>query len=413
MENHAIGPVQIVPHDKDDNGLVRSSPPSPRSDGETSDLPVDLRFVAAIEAIYATAAAPALWPQALDTIAGCFGDVGAILLYKRDNGSFGTIVSPALEVAQRAYEREWWRHDFKSIRGLELSYSLGRDAVTDRHVVWPGEIENHPFQTQFLVPHGLGWFAATNISPDPHIAVVISVQRSHTKPPFSDDELAVLTRLSRHAENALRLGIRLLDTELVNLGLADALSRIGRCVFVLDEQRCIMFSNAAAEKCLGSGLKVADGRLTAALRPDREALEDAIAAALSATAADLARPPRPVRIQRPEHEGPLTAYVVPVRSPLDTAAADFLTRARVIVLVFGTTPDEPPDPALVRDLLGLTLGEARVAALVGSGQAPREAAERLGIAEATARTILKRVFNKVGVSRQSELVSLLTRLVMR
>src|SRR5262249_2560665 len=51
--------------------------------------------VAAVEAIYETAAAPARWPWALGRIADCFGDVGAVLLYKRDNGSFGTIVSRA------------------------------------------------------------------------------------------------------------------------------------------------------------------------------------------------------------------------------------------------------------------------------------------------------------------------------
>ena len=69
--------------------------------------------------------------------------------------------------------------------------------------------------------------------------------------------------------------------------------------------------------------------------------------------------------------------------------------------------------ALVRDILGLTLGEARIAALVGSGLPPRTAAERLGISEETARTVLKRVFAKVGVSRQTELSELLTRLVLR
>ena len=53
------------------------------------------------------------------------------------------------------------------------------------------------------------------------------------------------------------------------------------------------------------------------------------------------------------------------------------------------------------------------AALVGSGLAPREAATRLGIGEETARTALKRVFSKVGVSRQSELTALLTKLVLR
>jgi DNA-binding CsgD family transcriptional regulator len=62
----------------------------------------------------------------------------------------------------------------------------------------------------------------------------------------------------------------------------------------------------------------------------------------------------------------------------------------------------------VRDLLGLTLGEARVASLVGHGLPPRDAAERLGIGEETARTTLKRVFAKTGVSRQSELAALMS-----
>jgi len=398
---------------KCDKEFVRSPTTGPSIGSAGLEPPINSQFVAAVEAIYQSAAAPRQWPCTLNKIADCFGDVGAVLLYKRDNGSFGTIVSPGLEDAQRAYEREWWKHDIRTFRGYERGYIQAMDAGTDRHVVSPEEIETHPIYTQFLIPHGLGWFAAINISPDPHISVLISVQRKFAKPAFSDDELALLTRLGRHAENALRLGIRLLDTELANLGLADALARIGTGVFVLDEQRRVMFSNAAAEKCLSTGLQIVDGRFTASLRPDQDALLDAIAAALRASAADLVKPPRPIQIQRLERELPLTAYVVPVRSSFNSATTGFLTRARAIVLVFDAVPDEPPDPALVRDLLGLTLGEARVAALVGSGQAPRKAAEKLGITEGTARTVLKRVFAKVGVSRQSELASLLTRLVLR
>jgi hypothetical protein len=51
----------------------------------------------------------------------------------------------------------------------------------------------------------------------------------------------------------------------------------------------------------------------------------------------------------------------------------------------------------------LTLSEARLAALVGSGLRPGQAAVKLGITEETARAALKRAFAKVGVSRQSEL----------
>ena len=52
-------------------------------------------------------------------------------------------------------------------------------------------------------------------------------------------------------------------------------------------------------------------------------------------------------------------------------------------------------------------------ALVGSGTPPRDAAERLGITEETARTVLKRVFAKVGISRQSDLTALLAKAVLR
>jgi DNA-binding CsgD family transcriptional regulator len=47
------------------------------------------------------------------------------------------------------------------------------------------------------------------------------------------------------------------------------------------------------------------------------------------------------------------------------------------------------------------------------GLAPREASERLGITEETARTTLKRVFQKTGVTRQSELSALLARMAIR
>ena len=51
-------------------------------------------FITAVEAIYDAATAPSLWPQALQSIADVTGDVGAVMVYGRDDGLFGFIHSP-------------------------------------------------------------------------------------------------------------------------------------------------------------------------------------------------------------------------------------------------------------------------------------------------------------------------------
>jgi hypothetical protein len=62
-----------------------------------------------------------------------------------------------------------------------------------------------------------------------------------------------------------------------------------------------------------------------------------------------------------------------IRSP----AQEILAHARALVLAIDPRTDDPPDPALVRDLLGLTLSEARIASLVGTGLRPGQAAGKL------------------------------------
>jgi DNA-binding CsgD family transcriptional regulator len=369
-------------------------------------------LLAAVEAIYGSAAQPSSWPSALQAITDVFDDVGTVLLWSRDDGGYGTIVSPKLAAAQAEFQEKWWRHDIRSARGLEHAYLTTRlEACTDRHIVTPEEIETHPIYTQFLVPHGLGWFAAISISPDPSIHVWISVQRAKAKTPYTDDELETLTRLARHAERSLRLGVRLFDAELAQLGLADALARVGIGVFALDSLQRVMFSNPAADALLGDGLRLVNGRLAVAGQRERRALDAAIEKTSRAASTDNAAP---LLIHRERSDRPLALYVLPIADgALDNAAARFLTSARAIVLVIDPTTEVSIDPALVRDLMGLTLGEARLAALVGTGLAPRTAAEKLGISEHTARTVLKNVYAKTGVSRQSELAVLLTKLALR
>ena len=190
----------------------------------------------AVDAIYDAALDPSRWSHALRAIADCFGDVGAVLLWRKDDGSFGTIVSDALLEAQRDYEEGGWAsRDIRAIRGVERGYFFNGIPATDSHLCAPDEINSDPFYTEFLTRHGLGWVAAIAVSPDPHVGAMLSVQRaSMRKPGFSDGELDLLARIGRHTEKSLRLSIRLLDAELARMGLGEALARIGIGVFALD-----------------------------------------------------------------------------------------------------------------------------------------------------------------------------------
>ncbi|KFC67533.1 putative LuxR-family regulatory protein [Bosea sp. LC85] len=372
------------------------------------------RFVSAVEAVYAAAATPSLWPAALQTIADCFDDVGAVLIYQRDDGSYGIIVSPTLVEGQKEYDRdEWWRHDVRFSRSRERGYLTRTDAITERHIATSEELETLPFYSQFLKRQGLKWFAGVSISPDPHVAVALSVQRADSKPAFAEEELATLSQLGRHVENALRLGIRLITAEATQQSLADVLARLSVGVFLLDAAGHVIFANPVAEQLCGDALLVSQGRLAARSILPQEALSEAIARASAASADTLTAVPRPLLIPGLDRDGTLAVHVLPVCAAAATGVERMLSETSVIAVVTSAQPGEPADPALVRDLFGLTLAEARIAALVGAGLAPRNASQALGISEETARTTLKRVFAKVGVSRQSELSALLARLVLR
>jgi DNA-binding CsgD family transcriptional regulator len=374
--------------------------------------PTDRRL-AAVEAIYDTAPNPSLWPSALGKIADCFDDAGAILQWRRDGATFGAIASESLTPALVDYGERWAQQDFKAERCVSAGLYISGEPFTDRHI---GPIDdaylNHPFSREFLGKHGLGWFGSIAVSPDPRIIVALSVQRSLAKPQFSDAELELIGTLGRHAEKSLRLSIRLLDTELANLGLGDALARIGIGVFALDWSARVLFTNPVGKSLLGEVFDLVNDHLRVRMAASRAPFETAMAQTLRAEARDLLAEPRPILVEPTATGRRFVIYLLPITAGA-LSANHFLTHTRAIVLAIEQKSAEPADPAVVRDILGLTLGEARVASLVGSGLAPRMAAERLGIAEETARNVLKRVFEKLNVSRQSELAALLGRLVLR
>jgi DNA-binding CsgD family transcriptional regulator len=366
-------------------------------------------FVTAVEAIYEAATAPSRWPQALQVIADVLGDVGAVMVYGRDDGLFGFIHSPSLDRMAVDYIEQFKGADLRSIRGVERGIFLNYDVASDLDVVTEEEIETHPYY-RFMAKHGLKYFGAAPIFQDLRMNTSLSVQRAMGRDPYSDGELRTIGRLARHVEKSLRLSMRLLDSELVREGLGEALGRLSVGVFAVDSMSRITFFNDAGKRLLGRGLALVGERLHIGSGTQRQAADLELRRIAVGEFSKLDS--RPILVPQSNGARPLAVYIVPISVSLHPAD-QFLTHARAIVLVIDSEAGTPLDPTIVRDVLGLTLGEARVAALIGSGLSPRDASSKLGITEETARTALKRVFSKVGVSRQSELAALLTKLVLR
>jgi len=109
-------------------------------------------------------------------------------------------------------------------------------------------------------------------------------------------------------------------------------------------------------------------------------------------------------VQRLSGKRPLTLLIrsvegtSPKQDPMAPAA-----------LVFILDPEVPVGMAEteLRQLYGLTSMEACLASLLMEGKTLDECCSALGIRRSTARTHLQHLFEKVGVQRQSELVSLL------
>ncbi len=70
-------------------------------------------------------------------------------------------------------------------------------------------------------------------------------------------------------------------------------------------------------------------------------------------------------------------------------------------------PTVPFSAELVNRAFSLTPTESKMAVAIARGYSVRAAAQHLGIAESTGRTLLKRVLSKTGVSRQAQLVHLM------
>jgi DNA-binding CsgD family transcriptional regulator len=199
------------------------------------------------------------------------------------------------------------------------------------------------------------------------------------------------SKADRPTYDLLMAGLEALD--LVNVALA-----------VTNAEGNLLFANHTAEHVFEcrDGLELTARKTIRTSRRSGHALEDLIRQAGRSAregAADSI-----LAIPRSSGKRPLTLLIRSV--DIGSGNRDALAPA---VLVFILDPEVPIGTAEteLRQLYGLTSTEACLASLLMEGKTLDDCCRLLDIRRSTARTHLQHLFEKVGVQRQSELVSLL------
>jgi DNA-binding CsgD family transcriptional regulator/PAS domain-containing protein len=359
-----------------------------------------------IDRLYGAALEPELWPQALHALAEAVGAVGTVVLPVSTDGPRETLVSPEMCEPTESYQREWWQYDSRVARVQARRLTNG--VFSEADLFSPDELARDPFRQEFLRQYDLGAFAAQIVSPLPRLVVSISVQRTLARGAFEPQELRRLAWLGGHAARAVTLSLRLAAGRASDSTLADALQHLPSGAAIVDAGHRVVLLNDAAERLIGDGFCISQGRLRAASVEHQRLVDRLIASAQPGVHAQALGP---VALPRPSGKSPLLLQAIPLRRPAANAIDRLLFNTpTVFVLIVDPEREHEHSPVAALRLLGLTQAEARIAALVGSGQSRKEAADRLGISEWTARDAVKRAFAKLGISRQSELVKLVYRL---
>ena len=341
------------------------------------------------------------WKDALDTVVTETGSHGT-LLFNLTGVQFPTaLLTDSMQESTHIYMRDGWDGRDARFRGIPL---LQRQAVVDDRDIFSADtIKQLPYFQEFLRPLKLSGFAGIRIAHGENLWC-LSLQRSPVQGHFSAEEKQRLAALSNSMSSPAAVSSA--------VGFANAKAALaafelsGSAALIIDKQGEVIRANPRAERLLHGDVRIVSRRLTA--------MDVNATAALDGALSRLVRNPESPALLPPialPREGRLPLMAYPLRLS-DLGANPFAAGRAFIVLVDPEERRRPPE-ATLRDVFGLTIAEARLAARLACGEALETIADDLNITKETARFHLKRIFAKTGVRRQAELVALFARLLSR
>lgn len=366
-----------------------------------------------VTAIYATALQPNLWPGALELAADHIGATSGMLAYQDLVGREAFLTIARLrEDLNALYLRH---HTHNAYSRAMARMPTGRTVFSDE-LAQPSVMRKTAFHSDIIAPQGIDLmvFVGHPSLTSPSTSGGVSFTLTRKQGDRRDAVRARFRRLVPHFVHAIDLALVLARRAEAARGLWTLLEILPSAALLVDRRCRIIGANARAEALLASraGLLVdAERHLVAARSHENLALAQMLKAAVGVAIGQEATAERAaLRITRPSLASALIVVAVPLPPPAFAAWEILDGGARALVQVIDPDADLGLQADLLRQAVGLTATEARVAALIAEGRSAPESAAILGVSPATVRTHLSRCFDKTGARSQVALARLLAQL---
>jgi DNA-binding CsgD family transcriptional regulator len=356
-----------------------------------------------IGATYDAALDPQLWPNVLAQAAAFVGGISACLYAKDAAARSGNIFYDDGVISRRFIELYFTRYvKLDPVTTGHFFAQLDEPLATADLIAYDEFLETR-FYKEWAKPQQLVDHVSVVLDKAATSVALFGVFR-HEREGIVDAETRRRMKLiAPHVRRAVLIG-RAIDLKAVEAAsLAETLDSLSAGLFLVDRQGRVIHANAAGHALLAAGDVLANvgGRLAACDASTDRLLHEIFTAAGEG---DIAMGSKGIAVPLiGRNNVPYVIHALPLTSGARRHGGRTYAAAAAL-FVHKAALQTPSAPEAIARAFGLTPTELRVLlALVEVGAAPA-VAEALGVSTETVKTHLGRLYQKIGVGRQADLV---------
>lgn len=345
--------------------------------------------------IYDSALDKDRWPETIRKLSEAFGGPGGIFVQDLVTADASFFVSTLEDKFLASYSEHYAEVNpwLPKVKG-----AASGTIVLAQNLLRRETYERSEFFNDWMKPQHLYHNSGVIIDNQLDVLTNISFCRGPNDRQFDEQDVALYALLKPHLQRAIAIHRRLFTANLLAGSTLAAFDRLSLGVAIVARDARILFANRALLLLLEQADPLVEraGKLRATKSEvDRLLQRRIVAAVADSPLADAG----PLKIKTKTDDS-LSFLAVPMSNRLSKALP------AVMLFVSDARQSHSPRPNELRALFGLTATEAVLFATLLGGGRLKDYAETRGITLNTARTLLKRLFEKTGKARQADLMRL-------